>query len=207
MVHQGRVGNLRIVCTNMGTQPLCVRCPATRPCSLACLPRRSGARHPVLAHHLETHARTQANEEFERFHAAMRWEQKWCCLTNNHTHKLAGHQHIFYVQPTPLTQRPRLPWPVPQYALPDFCSPEHGMPLRPEDEVGAREIWRSPNHSCVALQPGVAPRLPKLWTRDVSTLRLPVDRDHVWAAFEVPGDMAPWLDSSIAADGRGSARR
>ena len=148
----------------------------------------------------------QANDEFERFHAAMRWEQKWCCMTNNHTHKLAGHQHVFHIQPTPLTQRPHLPWPVPRYELPDFCNPEHDMPLRPADEGGDQEIWRSPNHPCLSLQPGAAPQLPQYWTRSVSMLQLPVQRGHGWAPFEVPGDAAPWLAGRIAADGLGVAR-
>jgi hypothetical protein len=147
----------------------------------------------------------QENVEFERFHSGMRWEQKWCCHTTNHTHKLAGHQHIFYIQPTPLTQKPRLPWKIPQYALPDYCSMSHDMPLSSKDEPGSREIWRSGKHPCLYFQPGVAPALPSKWTRDVSLLQLPVDRGYGWARFDCPGDAAPWLHAQIARDGIGVA--
>jgi hypothetical protein len=147
----------------------------------------------------------QENHEFERFHSGMRWEQKWCCHTTNYTHKLAGHQHIFYVQPTPLTQKPRLPWRIPQYTWPDYCNLSHHMPLTVKDEPGSREIWRSPNHPCLYFRPGMAPQLPTEWTRNVSLLQLPVDRGHRWPPFERPGDAAPWLQSRIARNGSGVA--
>jgi hypothetical protein len=146
----------------------------------------------------------QDNRAFDNFHAAMKWEQKWCCLTTNNTHKLAGHQHIFYIQPTLLSSKPQLPWRIPEYTLPDFCSPLHDLYLQEQDEPEAfKSVFRSRNHPCNYFQPGVAPTLPEFWTRNVSQLTLPVPHGEGWKPFAVPGDQAQWLNATIAHDGRG----
>jgi hypothetical protein len=149
----------------------------------------------------------QANQEFERFHSGMRWEQKWCCLTGNYTHRAAGHHHIFYVMPVPLTQQPSLPWTIPTYALPDACRSNHDMPLGAKDEPVLKSVWSLPQHPCNYFQPGNAPRLPRVWHRSVSLLQLPVSDVHGWNRFKVPGDKAAWLDAAIKQDGRGTMPR
>ena len=129
----------------------------------------------------------QANMEFDAFHANMMWEQKWCCMTTNYTHRVAGHHHMFYIPPTPLGARPELPWSVPQYSLPDFCLATHDLPLTMKDEPEFKAIWNSGMHPCIYFRPSNVPTLPEVWTTRISQLQLPVSTKEGWSPFLEPG--------------------
>ena len=188
----------------------CQRCACPHPMQCRFFPRvprfcvQRDCKGHIASEGLTRRLFVQDNVDFEQFHSGMRWEQKWCCMTGNYTHRLAAHQHMFYVQPTPLTQQPRLPWSIPVYTAPEACDPGHNVPLRVEDDPVVRSIWQSRNHPCIYFRAHDRPVLPQAWTREISLLQLPVDRGHGWAAFKVPGDKADWLHANIAADGRGA---
>lgn len=129
-----------------------------------------------------------------------------CCMTMHAKQRAAGHQHIFYIQPTPLTAAPQLPWPVPQYARPDHCSPEHEGHLRREDDGGAHaHIWDSAQHPCNYFGSPQQPSLPEFWTFDVAQVQLPTERGHGWEPFKVPDEIVQraGVDMRIRQDGQG----
>jgi hypothetical protein len=147
----------------------------------------------------------QDNVEFEQFHSRMRWEQKWCCMTANYTHREAGHHHIFYVQPTQLTQNVQLPWDIPHYKRPEACNLDHVMPLQRQDEPVLKSLFDSPEHPCNYFKPGHEPLLPAHWTRNVSDLHVPVQQGHGWAPFKVAGDKVDGSNMHISMTGMGAA--
>jgi hypothetical protein len=105
----------------------------------------------------------QENEAFEKFHGRMRWEQKWCCMTENTEQREAGHQHIFYIQPSPLTGPIDYPWRIPAYNLPEFCEEGHDKQLTRGVEPTHKEIWDSPEHPCNYFRQGWVAKFTGLW--------------------------------------------
>lgn len=133
--------------------------------------------------------RLQDNVDFERFHAPMRWEQKWCCMTENNEHKKAGHQHWFYIQPDPFTSgAPEFPWRVPVYSLPDFCQASHDLPLTRNDEPDHKTIWDLSTHPCNYFRSNIS--LPERWNMSVVQLPAPSapSYSYSWSAFKLPGE-------------------
>lgn len=121
----------------------------------------------------------------------MRWEQKWCCMTENNTHKAAGHQHWFYTQPDPFIHgAPTFPWPVPVHTLPDFCEAGHDMPLTRADEPRFKGIWDLSTHPCNYFRSNPARALPQSWNMSIVQLPTPSgpSYQYSWSAVKLLQD-------------------
>jgi hypothetical protein len=116
----------------------------------------------------------------------MRWEQKWCCMTENHIHREAGHGHWFYIQPSPFTSgTPEFPWRVPAYTLPEFCEESHDLPLTRDAEPDHKGIWDLSTHPCNYFRRNLSEVLPERW--NMSIVQLPVPSgpsySYSWSPF------------------------